>query len=59
MSDTPFVAPDPDDPENDELPVAPDDGKGDRDEVSEGVGELLIPDPPQSPADEAEAPPPG
>ena len=60
MSDTPGVPPDPDDPENDELPVAPDDGKGDRDEIDEGIGELLIPDNPgASPADDADAPPPG
>jgi hypothetical protein len=59
VSDTPFVPDDPDDPESDELPVAPDDGAGDRDEIDEGIGELLIPDPPESPADEADAPPPG
>ena len=60
MSDTPSVPPDPDDPDTDELPVTPDDGSGDRDEVEEGIGELLIPDDPgRSPADEADAPPPG
>jgi hypothetical protein len=59
MTDTPGVPPDPDDPENDELPVAPDDGKGDRDEVEEGIGELLVPDDHDSPTSDADAPAPG
>jgi len=55
---TPAVPDDPDDPESDELPVAPDDGAGDRDEISEGVEELLVPDPPDEPVSDTDAEPP-
>jgi hypothetical protein len=59
VSDTPFVPEDPDDPETDELPVTPDDGSGDRDEVEEGIGELLDPPPPSGgPVSDTEAEPP-
>jgi hypothetical protein len=58
VSDTPGVPADPDDPESDELPVAPDDGKRDRDEIEEGIGDLLVPDDPGSPTRDADAPPP-
>ena len=61
VSDTPGVPADPDDPDTDELPVTPDDGSGDRDEIEEGIGELLIPDPPPEGGaiSETEAEPPG
>jgi hypothetical protein len=60
VSDTPFVPPDPDDPETDELPVTPDDGRGEHDDIEDGIGDLLEPPPPEGgPASDADAPPPG
>ena len=59
MSDTPFVPPDPDDPENDELPVSPDDGSGDHDDIGDGVEDLLDPPPPEGgPVSDTDAQPP-
>jgi hypothetical protein len=60
VSDTPGVPPDPDDPETDELPVSPGAGEVDRDDLEEGVEELLDPPPPEGgPTSDADAPPPG
>jgi hypothetical protein len=59
VSDTPGVPPDPDDPENDELPVSPDADQHDRDDIGDGIEELLDPPPPQGgPVSDTEAEPP-
>ena len=59
MSDTPSVPPDPDDPENDELPESSQAHEVDRDDIEEGVGELLEPPPPEGgPVSDTDAQPP-